>query len=395
MVVLLNKAGSVLWAHNSSLISAVAISDDGSKVVASGIVTKVINPSPYVANQTGIVYYFDREGDQLWNYSTALHYVFVPPKSIPPFLNVMLSKDGTRVVVDTGSGPLVLDGLGRLLWSYTPNCISTVCPYLTLASADASFIVTVDNKIHAFNGDGLSLWNSSSIPQPDLVNGVMSKDGKFTLLEWEDYWNAQSPQPTLMLLNRSGVDLWNRTLTAPTDTLAISSDDSAIITNSGGRTVALDPQNRVVWNSTQILGAFMAAASDGSFTAAILWPSLGHLVLRILDSSGKKVWGYGDFPEVDALTLSGDGSFLAVATGPHEDLTSNSATVVFLPGPKTLATERSPTYSWFTFEPNTQDSPLLFALPAVFATIPLLYLLVKKIWESRRPQTLAPSSPPV
>jgi hypothetical protein len=83
-----------------------------------------------------------------------------------------------------------------------------------------------------------------------------------------------------------------------------------------------------------------------------------------------------------------------MATGPYANYSGDSATVVFLPGPKTLATERGPIYSWFTFDPNTQDNPWLFIFPAVFASVPLLYLLFRKIKENPHPQALAPSDSP-
>ena len=393
-VLLLNKTGSVLWARNSATITAVAMTVDGSRIAASGVLTKAITSGPSVTlQQTGIVYYFDNDGNQLWNYSVPLHYVNYPGEWGPPMFKVMLSQDGTRVVVDTGTGTLVFDSLGRLLWSYTPNCTYTVCPWLTLASANASFIVSINDQIHAFDGSGVSLWNSSSIPQPILVNGVMSKDGKLLVLEWENYF-AANKQPTLILLDNTGVDLWNRTLSGVTSVLTMSSDDSAIVMSPGGRIASIDPQSRLLWNSTHVPGNLMITTSNGSYTAAVIALSLGHNVLRILDSSGRTVWGYGDFGEVDALALSGDDSFLAIATGPYANYSGDSATVVFLQGPKTLATERGPIYSWFTFDPNTQDNPWLFVFPAVFASAPLLYLLFRKIKENPHPQALAPSDSP-
>src|SRR5437879_11353508 len=174
---------------------------------------------------------------------------------------VMLSQDGTRVVVDAGTGPLVFDSLGRLLWSYTPNCTYTVCPWLTLASANASFIVSINDQI---------------------------------------------------LLDNTGVDLWNRTLSGVTSVLTMSSNDSAIVMSPGGRIASIDPQSRLLWNSTHVPGNLMITTSNGSYTAAVIALGLGHNVLRILDSSGRTVWGYGDFGEVDALALSGDDSFLAI-----------------------------------------------------------------------------------
>ena len=377
-IVLLNKEGTVLWTRNSSLITSVAISADGSRIAASGVVTKVITSSPYSAQQTGIVYYYDQAGNMIWSYSTGLNYVFDAPPLSPPSFRVMLSQDASRVVVDTGTGVLVLDSLGHLLWSYAPNCIETVCTWLTLASADASFIVNINDDIHAFNGNGVSLWNSSRIPEPDLVNGVMSRDGKYVLLEWYNYWDPTNRQPTLMLLNNTGANIWNRTLAQNTVVPAMSSDDSAIVMSPGGMIGSIDFANKLVWNTTHTPANLLTTTSHGSYTAAVIALGLGHEVLRILDSSGRTVWGYGDFGEIDALALSGDDAFLAIAAGPYSNFSNGSATVVFLPGPQTLATERGPTYAWFTFDPNTQNNPWLFVLPAVFASVPLLFLLFRK-----------------
>src|SRR5438445_6373749 len=90
-VLLLNKTGSVLWARNSATITAVAMTVDGSRIAASGVVTKAITSGPYVTlQQTGIGYYFDNDGDQLWDYSGPLQYVNYAVGLRPPMFKIML-----------------------------------------------------------------------------------------------------------------------------------------------------------------------------------------------------------------------------------------------------------------------------------------------------------------
>jgi len=141
-VYLLTLDGDFLWGYNSDPMHSVAISDDGSSVVAGSVY--------------GNLYIFNRDGEIIWKYMNN--------RGNPCLFSVFISSDGsyvvaseviesTRVSGDTGTsiyeGKIILFNQdGEKIWTYNPNKnIESVS-----ISANHSYIAAgIEDDIYLFN----------------------------------------------------------------------------------------------------------------------------------------------------------------------------------------------------------------------------------------------------
>jgi len=144
----------------------------------------------------------------------------------------------------------------------------------------------LDNSVHAFNGQGVSIWNSTG-PQAWITGAAISPDGRYLAVADEN--EGPPNNGTLFLFNKTGALIWTRPLKGTTTTISFSSDGSTIIYQGEG-TTSLDLQNRVLWNYTNGGAISLAVTSDGSFAVTGMhYP--GQETIRIFNSQGSLAWG--------------------------------------------------------------------------------------------------------
>jgi hypothetical protein len=385
-VLLLDKTGRTLWSFGTdSAINSVDISPDGSHIAAAGYLPGA-SINDYSFN--GAVYYFDHSGNQLWTRPVQAH---GGPGSLDLWdLSIRISLDGARVFVNQGVELSIFSSQGQSLWNYTTDTPlrSTANIFSgALVSPDFSFAAMLDNSVHAFNGQGVSTWNSTE-PQAWITGAAISPDSRY--LAVADEIEGPTNNGTLFLFNKTGALIWTRPLKGATTTISFSPDDSTII-NQGGGTASLDLRNRVLWNYTNGGARSLAVTSDGSCAVTGMYYP-GQESIRIFNSQGALAWGGGGGGWVQQIAISSDNSYTAVAYGPYSSPSTDSATLLFYDGPKNLISQRGPTYSFLYFDHDTNTLPTILIFPAAFAVIPLVFLFARR--RRTRSGTQNPASVP-
>jgi hypothetical protein len=340
-------------------IGSVSISANGSYVAAGGY--QLIGG--YGAYENGEIFLYDRNGTQLWNYTAGYDQT---GRYRLPIFQVQLPSDGSRVLGTTQSSALYFDTRGKLLWSH--NATGTQFVH-TAASSNASYVAVADyypgsgylpNQLHMFNSQGRILWNSSAVT--DGIDGfAMSRDGRYLAVGSGPSGN----NGTLYLYNNTGSLLWTHHVNSPPFSIAVSGDDSTIVIGTNWGAIGYNIQGNVIWTYNQASTASMAVSSDGSYVLAGLWADWQQSIL-ILNNQGHVVWGK-DAGTIHQVVLSADDSYAAIAAGPSDTGTfsANSATIYFLPGPRTTTANTGTAYSGLYFIPTLAIVPPASALPAI------------------------------
>ncbi len=374
-VLLFNRAGSLLWSRTiDRAINSISISDNASYVVASGF--QLIG-SAGIFYENGVVYYFGRDGTQLWNYTTSPD---VYSRDFPPpIFGSHLSNDGSRVIAQTPFSVFCLDQHGKMLWNY--NGTSGNFIHVT-TSSDASRVAVADTQLRLLSGQGRILWNSTSIT--NLVQSlIISPDAKYVAVGTAIDGN----HGTLYLFNNTGSVLWSRAEDSSPSSIAFSGDESRIVFETNYHIVSYTIQGDQVW-SFSAPPAVLAANLDGSYVLAGLWSDWTQSIL-VINSQGQVVWGK-PAGEIHGVALSADGSNAAVAAGPPDTgpFSFNSAAVYFLPSPRTLVADTGSLYSTLYFIPTIDIIPAA----SFFLLIPVagLVLIIVKWWLKTRHQNNEP-----
>lgn len=357
---LYSRGSSLLWTRAvDHAIASISISANGSYIVAGGY--QLIGA--FGVYENGAVYFYDRNGTSLWNYTAGYSHSGRFPL---PIFQVQISADGSTVFGITQSGILCFDSHGRLLWSH--NAISTQF-VRTAISSNASYVAVADyypvsgnspNQLHMFNSQGRFLWNSSAVTY-GIDSVAVSRDGRYLAVGS----GPNGENGTLYLYNNTGSLLWTRHVNSPPFNTAISGDDSTIVIGTNWGAVGYSIQGNVIWTYNQAPAQSMAVSSDGSYVLAGLWADWQQSIL-ILNNQGHVSWGK-DAGTIHQVALSADDSYAAIAAGPSDTGTfsSNSATIYFLPGPRTTTTNTGTAYSALYFIPTLSFVPPASLLPAI------------------------------
>ena len=357
---LYNKTGLLLWTRTvDRAIGSISISANGSYIVAAGYQLIGLNG----IYENGAIYFYNRNGSQLWNYTAGYNQ---GRQFQLPIFQVQLSSDGSRVVGTTQSSTLCFDDHGKLLWSH--NATSTQFVRAS-ASSNESYVAVADyypgsgyppNQLRMFNSQGRTLWNSSTVT--DVIDGfAMSHDGKYLAVGS----GPSGTNGTLYLYNNAGGLLWTRHVNSPPFSIAVSGDDSTIVIGTNWGAIGYNIQGDVIWTYNQASTESMAVSSDGSYVLAGLWADWQQTLL-ILNNQGHVVWGK-DSGTIHEVALSADDSYAAIAAGPSATGTfsPNSATIYFLPGPRTTTSNTGTSYSALYFIPTLSIVPPASLLPAI------------------------------
>ena len=152
-------------------------------------------------------------------------------------------------------------------------------------------------------------------------------------------------------------------------------------------------QGSVIWTYNGASAGSMAVSSDGSYVLAGLWADWQQTIL-ILNNQGHVVWGK-DAGTIHQVALSADDSYAAIAAGPSDTGTfsANSATIYFLPGPRTTTANTGTSYSLLYFIPTLAIVPPASVLPV----IPVASVVIidrRKRSKMRVQNTEDPAAPP-
>jgi hypothetical protein len=364
-VLLFNRAGSLLWSRTiDRAISSISISDNSSYILASGY--QLIG-SRAMVYENGALYYFSRDGTQLWNYTTSpdIYNRLYPA----PIFGSHLSNDGSRVIAQTPFRVFCLDQHGMMLWNYSGTSGN---PIHVATSSDASRVAVADEQLRLLSSQGRILWNSTSIT--NLVQSlVITPDAKYVAVGTAIDGN----HGTLYLFNNTGNLLWSHAEDSNPSSIAFSGDESRIIFGTNYHIVSYTIQGDQVW-SFSAPPAVLAANLDGSYVLAGLWSDWTQSIL-VIDGQGQVVWGK-PAGEIHGVALSADGSNVVVAGGPPDTgpFSFDSAAVYFLPSPRTLVANTGSLYSTLYFIPTIDIIPAA----SLFLLIPVagLVLIIVKWW---------------
>jgi len=210
----------------------------------------------------GNVYFFNREGKLLWKHK--------PPGVIggcDAVGAISVSSDGSYIAVGGDYVLFLFSREGKLLWSYETGWgVRDVS-----VSSNGSYIVEADDAglVRLFSREGERLWSKSGC----YVD--ISSDSSFIAVGDDD--------GSVSLLNREGKLLWSQKIT----------DFGVVVTS---------------------------ISSDGSYIAASSYVSIGscdNQNVYFFNKQGKLLWSYNIGNDVRSISVSSDGSYIAV--GPEDD----------------------------------------------------------------------------
>jgi hypothetical protein len=234
---------AILWKHvtNGTSIGPVAISSDGSFILAAG------NDGGH-----GQLFLFDREGQQLWNFSFRDAFA----------LDVALSSNGSRIAAVYGNsggvnGIVYFDNGGDMLWNNTTPAHEGPIGHLAM-SADGSSIVFTHNGLFDLNSRGQQVWN--------YTNGFfvqISSDGAYVATgTTPGAYNGS----VLYFNGTNGSMLWSRQVFTEVQPLVMSSDGSRIAIAGNTGVMFLDSRGNILWNDsyTEISGVPVSILQNSS-----------------------------------------------------------------------------------------------------------------------------------
>lgn len=223
----------VVWKHvtNGTWIGPVAISSDGSFILASG--------NSGNDGRLGHLFLFDREGQQIWNFSIKDAYV----------LDVALSSNGSRIAATYGNsygadGIAYFDNVGDMLWNYTTPAHEGPIDHFAMSS-DGSSIVFTHNGLFDLNSRGQQVWNYTKPPNGAFVE--ISGDGAYVATGTiPGAYNGS----VLYFNGANGKLLWSRQVFTEVQPLVMSDDGSRIAIAGNTGVMFLDSGGNLLWNDS-------------------------------------------------------------------------------------------------------------------------------------------------
>lgn len=287
----------LLWSYRTgSSIESISISSNGSYIAAGDWDT---------------VYFFNKEGELLWSRKTGCG-----------FNGVSVSMDAKGSCVAVGSGEdehfsketdkkvYLFNREGELLWSYDTGANI----YMVSLSADGSHVAAVaDRHVFFFDRKGELLWTYKKEGWLKKVEGVCTSGYHVA---------ARCSDREILFFNTEGKLLWRHRTTVggwfpSLDEVSLSSDGPYVVAVTGGWWLPenkgdlsfFDRDGELLW-SYEIEGGTgsVSISSDGSYIAVE-----GGGNIWFFDRWGKDLWLYnvGANVYVEFVSISSDGSYLA------------------------------------------------------------------------------------
>ncbi|HIE13682.1 TPA: hypothetical protein EYP70_00245 [Candidatus Bathyarchaeota archaeon] len=247
---------SVIWRYDlrGGPVHGISISPGGNYIIA-GAGDKI--------------YLFDRSGDLLWNRDIVS--VLGLRKGEGVILSVSVSSNGSYIAAAIGitkrNGYVyLLNGSGDILWKYKIGLdalsvsVSSNGSYIAAGSAGC--------EIYLFDRSGRLLWKQNIEDRVESVS--VSSNGSYIV--------AGTYRGEIYLFDRSGRLLWSKRIQEP------------------------------IWWTPNVEG--VSISSEGDYIAVIS----GNNRTYVFDRSGKLIWSWNVGAQLSSLSMSSEGSFIALGT---------------------------------------------------------------------------------
>lgn len=253
--------GSFLWnytltAEKTPWLSSISIAPDGTGLAITQFLPGCCHGSVSNTSSNKVIF-FDKFGGRLWEYATYS----------PPLTSAVL-KNTYDILVGTEDGQILcLDRHGSVRWTTTVDA-----PVTTLASSpDGSTIVATGDSNYYFStlygeplnpydfftldANGTVLWKYQTRGQNTVA---VSRDGSTIAAIGGRFGN-------LMVFNRSGTKLFERSFPGVTSALSMTGDgNQSVVETADGLVYCLDHNGSPVWNVSVEPGSQgMAVGSTG------------------------------------------------------------------------------------------------------------------------------------
>jgi len=280
--------GSPRWVYRTQdNITGIAISDDGRFIAA--------------ASYYGDLFYFDADGDLLWNDS-----------GFGCNSRVALSDDGQRgyVFSDGQSGDLTRDTVfyfnsnGTILSHVSVSLISSEA----MSSADSMAVVGTRGSYgnnYVVGIDKAEIQWENKIPQGWSISDVAISEDSNTI--------AAIEPDSVTVFSRSGKNLWNISPEYLARSVAVSADGRYITVGTQYRAIYFNRSGTRLWEySLPDYINHIRISGDGQKIAATSGNTMYYL-----DGNGTRLWQHqlDNLPE--SLSMSGDGS--VITTGSYNN----------------------------------------------------------------------------
>jgi len=310
-VYLFNRDGEILWKRNiakyygpvHTSFSTVTISDDGSHVMLGLRGSTIGVPSSY----GGELYYFDRNGQLLWNYTAIDPFRDDAPIGYgehPPINSIKSSADGSYIAVTMAGIIAYFDQHGNNLWydkiGYWISSVDVSSDGQYVVAAGTSFDYPMN--IFFYNKAG-RIWNYTT--SDEEIRGfnqvAMTSDAERIAVAAGD----------LLLFNKNG-DFSRMNLGTTINDVEISDDGSYIAACRGEEILFLDEAGNLLWNYTGAEcpikmswdGSYLLAAEESSGPSILLFDKQGNILAKYATGN------------LGSLSIAGDGSSFAISAAP-------------------------------------------------------------------------------
>lgn len=289
-VYLFDNQGSLLWQKTlDRRIGDVSISPDGSYISASGF---QLSSGPGQFYENGEIYFFDKKGNQLWNYNTQGNDAI----SYAPF------SSNDSVVVAINDTVINFDKQGKTLWKYDTN------DYLrnVSTSQDGSFVVAYSStKIFFLNSQGMLLWTFTT-DDKNIDRVIISHDGRYVVVG--DAIGGY--EGNIYLLDTTGNLLWKNHVGGPLSSVSMSGNSSYIAATNNWQTYLFNLQGTQLWRDN--IPSQVTISSDGSFIVGVTYSS-GTNKITFFDRQGNIASSYPLSGDYMPFVLSQDDKYFVIA----------------------------------------------------------------------------------
>ncbi len=242
LVSLQKQSEGVLWRYvtNGTTIGSVAVSSNGSYIVAAG---EVGNGQAFGSgaggpvNGSGELFVLNREGRLLWSFVAARESYLQ---------NVAISADGSRIAATYGniygqSGIVCFNNAGDDLWNYTSPIGGSIGHFAM--SSDGGSITYAENGIFYLNSQGRQVWNYTKESNVNFIQ--ISSGGAYVAVgTLPGAYNGS----VLYFNGKNGALLWDRQVYTEVQPLLMSSDGSHIAIGGNTGVMLLDSSGNLLWN---------------------------------------------------------------------------------------------------------------------------------------------------
>jgi len=302
MIYYFSRDGKQLWNYSSEFCTVIGVSSDGQKAIISDDDQNII--------------YFSRDGKRLLeypegneNYHYAIsadgQYVFASGLSNENRCSKYAGKRDSQGRVIMCSIPPLINLYGdKLLWSKEVEAeMADVA-----MSADGQYMATGKNKVYYFSRNGNPLWSKEV--EAGMADVAMSADGQYIV--------TGTPRGGVYYFSQDGKLLWNYTTKNAISSVDVSADGQYVVvgTDGVGDVYYFSREGKLLWNQTTASGDnFVDMSADGQYVVARTFAKVYYF-----SHEGKLLWsqyaGSDSLTIANSIAISADGRNVIV--GSHE-----------------------------------------------------------------------------